>query len=122
MEMNLKLGYKRMILRENMQLLKTDESFVRVKTESLLVHKPPTRTRTFLLSHLPAGKLLFKMGDTELWFVKVLLILDPCLPFLDALSQAQHANTKSQRGAILTTLFPKLLFHLFPCTLKYFIL
>lgn len=29
------------------------------------------------LSHLPAGKLLFKMGDVEWWFIKPLLILAP---------------------------------------------
>lgn len=42
-EINLNLNkicYTRVILRENMQLPKTEESFVRVKTDGLLVHSP----------------------------------------------------------------------------------
>lgn len=35
-----KIGYTRVILRENTQLSKTDESFVRVKTDGLVVHSP----------------------------------------------------------------------------------
>lgn len=64
-----------MVLRESMQLLKA-EFCKRLKVGWCMVQTTNKGKNFHFLFHLPAGKLLFKVGDMESWFIKPLLIYE----------------------------------------------